>query len=186
MFLGDFSVRPGHVFIKPCLITLRIVAVVGLKSSACEYWASYGFEVSSRILFTTFSDCCGPRGTYHIPVFLCLFTLIISSPFFWMKICLSSVMVHPSSQKTPNDINGAVYIFGKMCICLACFLRPRIWCVAICVDSIVLPSGSLAFILCSIFTGAIVGVACLARCIFAPESAIASMLVLFGLGGVSI
>ena len=54
------------------------------------------------------------------------------------------------------------------------------------VDSIVLPSGSIDYISFSIITGAIVGVACLARCIFAPESAIASMLILFGLGGVSI
>ena len=55
-----------------------------------------------------------------------------------------------------------------------------------CVDSIVLPSGSLAFISFSIITGAIVEVACLARCIFAPKFVIASMLVLVGLCGVSI
>ena len=54
------------------------------------------------------------------------------------------------------------------------------------VDSIVLPSGSIDYISFSIITGAIVGVACLARCIFAPEFVIASMLVLVGLGGVSI
>ena len=65
-------------------------------------------------------------------------------------------------------------------------LRPGRWSVAICVDYIVLPSGSLAFISLSIITGAIVGVACLARCIFATESSIASMLFLVGLGGVSI
>ena len=46
--------------------------------------------------------------------------------------------------------------------------------------------GSLAFISFSIFTGAIVGVDCLAGCIFAPASAIAIILVLVGLGGVSI
>ena len=44
--------------------------------------------------------------------------------------------------------------------------------------------GSLDLISLYIITGAIVGVACLARCIFAPESAIASMLVPVGLGGV--
>ena len=49
-----------------------------------------------------------------------------------------------------------------------------------------LSSGSLDFISLSIITGAIVGVACIDRCIFAPEYAIASMLVLVGLGGVSI
>ena len=61
-----------------------------------------------------------------------------------------------------------------------------IWSVTICVDSIVLPSGSLAFILFAIIIGEIVGVACFAGCIFAPESVIASMLLLVGLGGVSI
>ena len=55
-----------------------------------------------------------------------------------------------------------------------------------CVESVVLPSGSLVFISFSIITGFIVGVACLASCIFAQKSVISSMLVLFGLGGVSI
>ena len=51
-------------------------------------------------------------------------------------------------------------------------------------EPILLPSGSFAFILFSMITGDIVGVACLARCIFAPDSAIASILVLVGLVGV--
>ena len=71
-----------------------------------------------------------------------------------------------------------------MRICLAYFIRPGSWSVAICVDSIVIPSGSLDLISFTIITGA--GVACLAMFIFAPGSAIASMLVLVGLGGVSI
>ena len=100
--------------------------------------------------------------------------------------CLYSVMVHPSSHINPNDINGDVCIFGKMWIYLACFLRPGSWSVAICVDSIVLPSGSLAFISFYIIIGAIAEVDCLDRFLFAPESAIASMLVLVVLGGVSI
>ena len=83
--------------------------MVGLKSAACKYWASSGFEVCARILGTTFSDCCVPRGTYHIPVFLFLVPLIISSPLFWIGMsCLSIVMVHPLSHETPNDINGSV------------------------------------------------------------------------------
>ena len=49
-----------------------------------------------------------------------------------------------------------------------------------------LPSGSLAFISFSIITGDIVGVACFARCIFAPVSVIAGMLLLVGLGRASI
>ena len=73
-----------------------------------------------------------------------------------------------------------------MWICLASLLRPGSWSVDICVEYIVLPYGSLALISLSIITGAIVEVACLARCIFVPESTIASMLVLFGLGDVSI
>ena len=49
-----------------------------------------------------------------------------------------------------------------------------------------IPYGSLTFISFSIITGAIVGVDYLARCIFAPEYVIASMLVIFGLGGLLI
>ena len=179
--------KPDQVFRKPCLIALLRLALVGLKSAACKYWASYGFEVCARMLFTTFSDCCGPRGTSHIPVFLFLVPLIISSPLFWTDIaCLSSVMVHPSSHNNTNDINGAVYIFGKMWICLASLLRPGSWRVAICFEYIVLPSVIIDFISLSIISGDIVGVACLARCILAPESAIASMLLLVGLGGLLI
>ena len=108
-FLMNFSVRLGQVFRKPCLIALMILAVVGINSAACKYWDSSGSEVCAIMLFTTFSDCCGPRGTSHIPVFLFLVSLIISSPYFWMEIyCLSSVMVHPSSHITPNYINEAV------------------------------------------------------------------------------
>ena len=114
MFLDQFYLRPGQVFRKPCLIALRILAIVGLKSAACKYLASSSFEVCARMLLTTFSDFCVPRGTSHIPVLLFLVPLIISSPLFWMEIaCLSSMMVHPSSHKTPNYIIGAVCIFGK-------------------------------------------------------------------------
>ena len=49
-----------------------------------------------------------------------------------------------------------------------------------------LPYGSLAFISFYIIIGAIAEVYCLDRFLFAPESAIASMLVLVVLGGVSI
>ena len=68
------------------------------------------------------------------------------------------VIVHPSSYKTPNYINGDVFILGEMWICLASLLRPSIWSVDIFIASVVL----------------------------SPESLIASMLVLVGLGGVSI
>ena len=79
-FFMSFSVRPVHVFRKPCLIALRILAVVELKSAACKYRASSGFEVCAIMLCTTFFDCCVPRGTSHIPVFLFLDNLIIYSP----------------------------------------------------------------------------------------------------------
>ena len=55
-----------------------------------------------------------------------------------------------------------------------------------CEDYIVLLSGSLDNILFGIITGAIVMVTCFDRFIFAPESAIARMLLLGGLGGVLI
>ena len=54
------------------------------------------------------------------------------------------------------------------------------------VDSIVLPSGIHDFISFSIITGAIVGVDCFSRCIFAPEYLIADTLLQFGLGGLLI
>ena len=108
-FLMNVSVRTDKVFRKPFMIFLRRPVVVGLKSAACKYWSSYGFEVYARMLFTTFSDCCVPRGTSHITVFLFLVPLIISSPLSWIEIyCLYRMMVNPSSHKIPNDINGAV------------------------------------------------------------------------------
>ena len=55
-----------------------------------------------------------------------------------------------------------------------------------CEDSIVLPSSSLTFISIDIVTGVIVLVDCFYRCIIAPESVIASMLLLGGIGRVSI
>ena len=54
----------------------------------------------------------------------------------------------------------------------------------VCKDYIVLPSCSLSVILFDIIIGSIVVVACFDRCIFAPESAIAIMLLLEILGGV--
>ena len=65
------------------------------------------------MLFTTTSDCCISRGTYHIPVCLFLVPSIFIVHFGTKISSLSSVMVHPSSHKTPNDISGDVLIFGK-------------------------------------------------------------------------
>ena len=76
-------------------------------------------------------------------------------------------MVHPPSHNTPNDIIGDVYIFGKIWICLVCLLKPGSWSVAMCNDSIVLQSGSLAVISFNIIKGAIIVVDCFITCIFA-------------------
>ena len=96
-FLISFYVRPGWVFRETCLIALKRLAVVGLKSAACKYLASSGFEVCARMLFTTFSDCCGPRVIFHITVLFFMVPLIIYYPLFWMEIsCLYSMTVHPS------------------------------------------------------------------------------------------
>ena len=186
-FLRSFPMRPGQVFRKPCLIAFRILAVVELKSAACKYLSSCGFDVYARMLFTTFYDFCGPRGTSHIPIFwflvpfYYLFSIFIDEHWY---CCLVWCCIH--HHKTPDDINAAVCIFWGMRICLASLIRPGSWSVAICVDYIVLSSISLAFISLSIITGAIVGVACLSKCIFATDSEIARMLVIVGWGGLSI
>ena len=105
--------RSGQVFRKPFFISLRRLAAVGMKSVVLRYCASSGLVALARILFATTSDCCVSRVTSHITVFLFLAPFIICCPFFWTDIsCLSSVMVHPSSHKTPNNISGAVFIFG--------------------------------------------------------------------------
>ena len=187
MLLDGFSVRPGHVFRKPCLIALGLLAVVGPNIAECKYRASCGLDVCDIMLFTTVSDCWFSRGTSRIPVILFLAALIISFPLSWTGVSyLSSVVVHPSSHKTPNDINGAVFVFGTMWNCLAWLLRPVSWSVDICEDPIVLPSGSIAVISFDITTVSIVGVAWFSMCIFAPECSVDSMLLLKWLGGLSI
>ena len=176
------SVRTDQVFRKLFwLIALMRLAVGGLKISSCKYWASSGFEVLIECCLPHFVIFVAQRGTSHIPVFLFLVSLIISSPLLWMDIsCLSIMMVHPPSHITPNHINLDVFNFGKMWICLNCLIILGIWNIAMFVESIVLPSGSLDFISFSIIIGAFVGAPYFARCIFAPASTISSMLVLVG------
>ena len=55
--LISFSVRPGHVPRKPCLINLMRLAVVGMNSAAYIYCASSGFDVYTIILFITAGGC---------------------------------------------------------------------------------------------------------------------------------
>ena len=101
--------RPGQLSRKYHLIALSRFAIVGLKSSASRYF------VCSIMLFETAYYYYFSWGTSHIPVCLFLFPFIISWPLFWNDIyCLSSVMVHPSSHKTPNNISGAVFVFGTI------------------------------------------------------------------------
>ena len=95
-------------------------------------------------------------------------------------------MVHSSLHKTPNEINGYVFIFGKNRICLAFLLRPDSWSVTMCDNSILIPYRNLAVISFDIITAAIIVVACFARCVFAPETKFYSIFLLGGLGGISI
>ena len=96
-FLMRFSVRPGQVFSKHCLIALRRVAVVRMKRVAWRYCASSDLVVWIRMQFTTATNCCVSRGTFHIPFWLFLVPFMICCPFFWTHIYfLSIVMVHPS------------------------------------------------------------------------------------------
>ena len=183
-FLVRFSVRSGQVFRKPCLIALRSIYVVVLNSSAWRYCASSGLVVWARILFASDSYCCVSRGTSHIPVCLFLVPFIISCPFLWTVIsCLSSVVVHPQSHNTPNDISGGVLILGVMWLCLDCFCSPGIWSVSMCDDSIVIPSCRLYVVSFEIMTGTIVVADFFDRCIFAPESSISSLVLLGEFGG---
>ena len=63
------------------------------------------------------------------------------------------MMVHPLSHKTPNEINGNIFIFWGIWVYLAFLLRPGIWSVLMCEESIVLPSGSLVIISFDVITG---------------------------------
>ena len=62
-------------------------------------------------------------------------------------------------------------------------LRPGSWSVAICDDSVVISSGSLDVMSFDIMTGDIFGLACLVRCMSAPDSAFTSVYLLEELGG---
>ena len=185
-FLNNQSVRPGHVLRKPNSVSLRRLVFKRLKSDARKYCASSGLVVWYIILSTTTFGCCVSRGTFQIPIFLFLVTFIICCPFFTVVNFWSIVMVHLLSHNIPNDNSGAILIFGKMRIFLACFLAPGIWSVYKCDNSIVIPSGRIDVMSFNIITGDIFGMACFSGCIFAPESAIASVYLLEELGGVPI
>ena len=115
---------------------------------------------------------------FHILICLFLCPVSIYCPLFWyFVVCLSSVMIQPSSHKTPKDISGDAFVSGKMLIFLDSLDSPVISKVATCVDSVVMPSGSFSSMVCSHLTGSIVGVSLLEKCMLAPEAVI-SMFVL--------
>ena len=95
-FLVRWYVRPGQVFIKTCLITLRSLADVGMKSVALRYCASSVLVFWSIMLFATIYDCCVSGGTSHIPFFLFLVPFIIFIYFFGITFldCLVWWWIH--------------------------------------------------------------------------------------------
>ena len=174
--LISFSVRPGHIFKKSYFISLGRFYVVGLKSVACRYCDSSRLYGCTRMLFVASSYSCVFRGNYHIPYLLFLVYLFIYCCLFWNDIsCLSSVMVNPSSHKTPNYISGDVLIIGKRFICLTLLLRSDSWSVAMDEDSIVLPFARPSIILFDVIIGSIVVVACFYKCTLTSDSDIAKI-----------
>ena len=172
---------PGHVLRKPSLIDLRRLVVVGKNSAAWKYIVNFGFVVWAIILFTTVFDCCVTRETYHITACLLLVPFNIICHIFLVQCDGASIIT-----QYPQQYEWAVIIFGEMCICLTSFVRPSSWIVSSFYNSIVIPYDSLAVMFFGIMMWAIVGVYSFFRCMFAPQSAIASMYLLGDLGGVLI
>ena len=86
----------------------------------------------------------------HITVCLFLYPIHIFCPLFWTYIVfLSSVMVQSLSHRTPKDIIGDIFIDIKMLILLDSIDSPYSGKVATGVEFMMLPSGSLAAIVCS-------------------------------------
>ena len=113
-FLMKFSVRPVQVLRKTFLIALRRLDVVGLKlrhggTVPVMVWFS-GTELYLKPFLIFVSQGGLPAFLFACSCFLLLFVV----HFFNYISCLSSVMVCPSSYKTPNDISGAVFVFGEI------------------------------------------------------------------------
>ena len=151
------------------------------------YWIDSSNK-SSRVIYKTLFHrlSCLLSWTFNIPVCFSWCLLLFVVHFLTVISCWSSVMIHPSPHKTPNAISRAVIIFGIIWICLAFFIRPGIWSVAIYEDYVVLPYASLSVMFFDIITGSVVCVVWLDRCKFAPEYAIASVYLLGELVGVPI
>ena len=93
-FLMSFSMRPGQVLGKSCLVALRRLAV-GMKSDTWRYCVSSGLVVWSRMSFSTTSDCCVSKETSQVLICLFLVPLAISCTFFklafldfWVWLCI--------------------------------------------------------------------------------------------------
>ena len=161
VFLDFFKMLLDNLFCEACpslqelcLIALSRLAVVELKSAAWRNCDSYGLVVWDRKSFVAASECCVSRGTSPISFCLFLVPFIIPYTFIWTDIsCLSSVMVHQSSYNNPNDISGAIFIYGEILIWLAFLLRPGIWSVFVCDEPIVLPYASLSIMSFEIWQG---------------------------------
>ena len=100
-FLMSFSVRPGHVFRKSCLIALRRLAVVGMKSSACKYWASYVLKFMP--------ECCLPHflivvPPWELPIFMSscygpfdyFFSILLDVHFLFVQCDGTSIITYKS------------------------------------------------------------------------------------------
>ena len=80
-FLISFSLRPGQVFWKPCLIALRRRAVVGMKSAALTYCDIYGFKfLGHNVISHSFLLLCFqghlPHSSFLVPGFFDYFLSI--------------------------------------------------------------------------------------------------------------
>ena len=76
-----FSMRPGQVFRKHCLIALRRLEVFGLKFASLRYCSSSGLVVFNRFLFATISSFLYP-GELPIFQFAFYWFLLLSVVFF--------------------------------------------------------------------------------------------------------
>ena len=99
------------------------------------------------------------NGDSHIIMCLFLCSVSICFPFFHhLVLCFYSVMVQPSSHRTPKDISGGVFIAGEILILLSYLDITVSGKVVIGFYSVLLPYGSLASVVCSNLTGSILGV----------------------------
>ena len=95
-FLIIFSLGPVQVFRKLCLIAFRRIAVVGLKSDACKYWDSSGFEVCARMFLPHFLIVVDPGElpTFLYSCFWYLWLFLLHSSGWTFLVCLVLWCIH--------------------------------------------------------------------------------------------